>query len=222
MDFSDYQPAPSVLEKLKNIDFVAVVGPTAVGKTTLMRVAAGISPMFTIVLNTTSRLQRLDEKEGIDGHFRTKQEMLERIGRREFVQVAPSVLGEVYATAPEDYPSQGVAMMAVLADAVPIFQALPFRSFRIIYILPPDWKEWETRLKTHGFEPDQLIKRLAEAKRSLEFAAKDRGIQFVVNDNIDAAVSDFVARVQGTPPSRRQAENQKRASAIIQGLLATL
>lgn len=222
MDFSDYQPAPAVLEKLKNIDFVAVVGPTAVGKTTLMRVAAGISPLFTIVLNTTSRMQRLDEKEGVDGHFRTKQEMLERIARREFVQVAPSVLGEVYATAPEDYPSQGVAMMAVLADAIPMFQALPFKSFRIIYILPPDWKEWETRLKTHGFEPDQLVKRLAEAKRSLEFAAKDPNIQFVINDNIDAAVSDFVALVHGDPLNRRQAENQKRAPTIIQGLLATL
>lgn len=222
MDFSVYQPAPSVLEKLKNVDFVAIVGPTAVGKTTLMKVAAGIEPAITMVLNNTSRTPRPEEVDGVDYHFRTKEEMLERIAKGGYVQVAPSLLGEMYATAPEDYPSEGIGILAVLADAIPMFRALPFKSFRVIYILPPDWREWQARMKAHGFEPDQLVKRLAEAKRSLTYAATNPEVRFVINDDINIAIRDFVALVEGAPLGRRLEAEQARARPTIQGLLGKL
>lgn len=222
MDFSNYQPAPSVLEKLKNVDFVAVVGPTAVGKTTLMKVAEAIVPSIKMVLNNTSRAKRLGEEDSVDYHFRTKEEMLERIARCEYVQIAPSLLGEIYATAPEDYPAEGIGILAVLADAIPMFRALPFRSFRAIYILPPDWQEWQARMKAHGFEPDQLVKRLAEAKRSLTYAAASQDVQFVINDDVDRAARDFIMLVEGEALGRRQEAEQSRARIVIQGLLSKL
>ncbi len=222
MDFADYRPAPHILEQLRNVGFVAVVGPTAVGKTTVMRAAATVEPILTMVLTTTSRAPRQGEQDGVDYHFRTEAEMSERIAKHEYVQVAPSLLGEIYATAPEDYPTDGIAMMAVLADTLGAFHALPFKSFRSIFVVPPDWQEWQARIRAHDFRPDQLARRLAEARRSLAHALTGRGMLFVVNDDINTAALDFAALAIGEPVSPRLLKDQQRAKTIINDILQKL
>lgn len=222
MDFSDYQPSHSALAKLKGVDFVAVVGPTAVGKTTLMKAATAADPDLKMVLNNTSRAQRATEQDGVDYHFRTREEMLERIARHEYVQVAPSLLGEIYATAPEDYPEEGVGMLAVLADALEMFRRLPFKSFKALFVVPPSAEVWQQRLIAHGFTPDHLHKRLAEAKRSLQYALDHPEMLFVVNDQVEQAALDFIALARGDTLSPRQHADQTRARTIIQEILAKL
>lgn len=222
MDFTAYQPAAGVLEKIKEFNVVAVVGPTAVGKTTLTVATSMAHRQLAMVLAQTSRLPRPRELDGIDYHFRPRQEMLERIARHEYVQVAPNLLGELYATAPEDYPATGVGLLAVIADAIPMFQALPFKSFKIIFVVPPSWEEWQVRLRAHGFDPTQLVKRLDEAKRSLTFALSAPNIWFVINDAFDLAAADFVALAQGDTVGPRLQADQERAKTIAQTLLAKL
>src|SRR5690349_300317 len=95
MEFA-YQPALSVLERLKQVDFVAVVGPTAVGKTSAIKAAIQKWPQIHMVPNTTSRAPRAGEQQGVDYYFRTQQEMEERIARGEYVQVAPQLFGYLY------------------------------------------------------------------------------------------------------------------------------
>jgi guanylate kinase len=222
MDFSAYQPAPGALAKLNEVDCIAVVGPTAAGKSSLMKVATGLNRTFHMVLTSTSREARPDEQEGVDYHFRTRKEMLERIAKCEYAQVAPSLLGEIYATAPEDYPKEGVGMLAVLTEALADFRALPFKRFRAIYVLPPSREVWEARLKSHGFSPENLAKRLKEAKRSLEYALQDTSLKFVINDDLGQASLDFIALIEEQPMSPRLQADQTRAASIIHELLAKL
>lgn len=222
MDFSSYQPAPHVLDHLKQVDFVAVVGPSAVGKSTLMARAAAQDHRLTMILTQTSRSLRPEEKDGVDIHSRTKEDMLARIARREYVQVAPALLGDVYATGPEDYPAEGIGIMAVLADALPVFRALPFKSLQVIFVVPPSRERWQSQLKMHRFDPEKLAKRVAEAKQSFTFALGSPDAHFVINDEVTLAVSDFIALATGDAISPRLQADQARAREIIKTILPKL
>lgn len=221
MNAVEYQPAADVLDRLKQVDLVAVVGPTSVGKTTMMAMAGERYADLHFVLNNTSRAPRASEREGVDYNFKTRQEMEERIRKGEYVQVAPSLFGDYYATAPEGYSTNGISMLAVLAQAVPIFRSLPFKSVRVIFVIPPSWEEWQRRLKSHSFTLERLKGRLAEAKTSLEFALSEN-MDFVVSDQTETAADDFAALVLHKPLSERQQSDQSRAQELIKEFLEKL
>lgn len=204
LDFSDYRPNDVVLSTLKQVRFVGVVGPTAVGKSTVVKQARELDPSIHIVLSTVSRVPREGERDGVDYHFRSREEMLHRIEKREFVQVPPSLLGDIYATAPEDYTTHGTSVLAVIADAIPTFRALPFQNNCTIFVLPPDYASWQERIGHHNFTPEQLEKRLQEAARSFKFACEDEQAFFVLNDDLDVAAEEFVALIHGEQPDAEQ------------------
>jgi guanylate kinase len=192
--FADYQPGQHVLDGLKNVRMAVVVGPTAAGKTTLLE-AAKTNPELHFVITTVSRAPRPGEIDGEHYHFRSKAEMQAAIKRREYVNIATSPMGDLYATDLKSFPQDGVAMMAVWAHAVPYFCSLPFKEVHTIFVVPPNFETWQKRLGNHGFKAAQLQKRLSEAKCSLEFGLYDRRATCIVNDNLQEAVNDFMRAV---------------------------
>lgn len=214
---SDYQPNEAVLAKLPDITFVAVIGPTGVGKTTLMNAASARCPALHQIISTTSRAPRPDESDGIDMHFRTQADMEARIAAKEYVQVAPVYTGALYATAPEDYSMQGIAMSPVIADAMPAFKRLPFKAIRSIYVLPPSWDVWRKRIVGHGFSESELEKRMLEAGRSLRYAIDNEDLVFVVNDDVAQATMDFTQAALGAA-----AVNQYKSHDLAVTLLKEL
>jgi guanylate kinase len=193
----EYQPSPEALERLGLVDFVAVVGPCCCGKSTLIARGQAWDSRLRLVLNNTSRAPRPEEVPGVDFRFETRDRMLERIASREYAQVAPNAFGDLYATLADDYPVVGVGLLPVLAEAVAVFRALPFKSFRVVYVLPPDVATWRQRLAVRGWGAGTLGERLGEAGRSLAFALAGTGCCFVVNDVLERATDDFVALVLG-------------------------
>jgi guanylate kinase len=222
MDFNMYRPSPDVLKRLENVTLAAIVGPTAAGKTVLIREAIRRDPNLHTVLNNTSRDPRPDEQEGVDYRFETRARMEERIARREFVQVAPNLFGDIYATAAEDYLTDGVCLMSILADAMPIFRALPFKVVRSVFILPPDWDTWQERIHKHQFNADKLMQRLAEAQHSLQYALDDNDTQFVICRGVEASADDFITQVYGRPMNEQLEADQQKALGIVRNLLDRL
>ncbi|HEY5668000.1 MAG TPA: hypothetical protein VIR03_02425 [Candidatus Saccharimonadales bacterium] len=194
----DYKPSEAVLGHLPKVIFVAVIGPTAVGKTTLMNAAAVRCPALHPILTTTTRSPRPGEENDVDFHFCTPEEMQRRIAEYGYVQFVISPMnGALYATAPEDYAKDGVAMMPVVADAMSVFKSLPFKTIRSVYILPPSWEVWQQRIASHGFTPEEHEQRMLEAGRSLRYALEDPDIIFVVNDDLAQATLDFTQAALG-------------------------
>ncbi len=217
-----YTPDPTILQQLQAVSLAAIVGPTAVGKSTVISAAMRLNPDIHLVLNNTSRSPRPGEQDGVDYVFHTRQEMLELMERREFVQVAPSLLDELYATKLDSYATDGVAVMAILAQAMPTFRALPFKVVRSISIVPPDYETWQARIAQHGFTPEHLKKRLAEAADSLDFVLHDEATRIVINENIDDAAEDFVTLALGREMSPRLRADQPRGRQIVRLLFDRL
>jgi guanylate kinase len=215
----DYQPNQAVLTKLPRITFVAVVGPTAVGKTTLLNAAAARCPAIHQVISTTTRQPRPNEKDGEDFHFRSQQEMETRIAAGEYVlAVSPSSNGDYYASAPEDYADEGIAAMAVMADVVPAFRTLPFKVVRTIFVLPPSWEIWQQRIAEHNFSPEALEKRMQEAGRSLRFAIDDQNLIFVINDDLAQSTLDFTQAALGAESYTNQFTSRDLAAQLLKEL----
>lgn len=214
----DYRPNPAVLERLKQVHFVAVVGPTASGKSTLIQSAVQRDPGVHMVRNNTSRAPRPHEIGTGEYNFPSRAEMEARIEQGEYVQVAPTVLGDLYATAPEDYAADGVSMLPVISVAVPIFRELPFASFKIVYVLPPDYASWQARISSHHFTPEQLQKRMAEAVVSLKFGLSELDCLFLVNDELEQATSLFGELIHGGPLSAALKKMQREGRELARSL----
>lgn len=219
MDGEVYIPAPKVLEGLHKSGFVAVVGPTAVGKTTLIKAAIEIDPQLHMVVSGTSRSPRAGELNGVDFHFDTLESMQERAKRGEYVTAVTHPTGDLYTTAVEDYPPGKIALLAALASALPTFRALPFRMFRTVYVVPPSRETWHERLRGHDFTTKQLERRLKEAEVSLDYAAHDPNVRFVINDDRGRATEDLITLALGEPLSERLQADQVRAKTIARHLL---
>lgn len=210
----DYKPGEAALAHLQEVDFVAVIGPTAAGKTTLLEGAIARDPSIHLMLSTTSRPRRPGEQDGVDYHFLSEEEMRERIRRREFLSVAPRVFGDIYATAPEDYATTGVAAAAIIAEAMPGFLALPFGRLRQVFVLPPDWETWQSRIRAHGFTPEQIAKRMDEAGKSLLYAQTTPDLIFIINDDQEQATKDMLDKLLGGAPRTSAATGRSLAAAL--------
>lgn len=222
MDGWDYQPNPAVLERLKEVTFVAVVGPTASGKSTLIKEAMAREPSLKMVRNHTSRAPREGEQDRSDYYFHPRQEMEWRIRQGEYVQVAPNAFGDLYATGPDDYPTDGIAVMPILADAVPIFGTLPFKHLRCVFVVPPSWEVWQRRINNHHFTLDKLERRLDEAERSLEFCVKNQDVLLLIDLDVETGVDDFITLAFGRQMRPRLEADQQRGRALAHELLLRL
>ena len=216
---TDYQPNDAALAKLPQVTLVAVIGPTGVGKTTLINAASARCPALHQVISTTSRTPRPDETNDVDMHFRNREEMLARAQSKDYVTLVTNVTGELYATAPEDYSTEGIAIMPTLADAMPIFTTLPFKAVRSIFVLPPSWDIWRQRIAGHGFSDEEFEKRMQEASRSLRYAIDSaENLVYVVNDDVAQATLDFTQAALGASAAANQYKSHDLAVTLLKEL----
>ena len=219
MERRSYAPNQETLEGLHEVSLIAVVGPTAAGKTTIMRAAEKVDETMQVVVGVTDRQMRPGEKDGYDYRFVSTDEMQTRVAAGEYVQFAPSVTGDLYASDLESYAPPGkVTLMAVMAGALPAFRELPFKQLRTVVMLPPSWEAWRERLNQHPLPSHKLAARLAEAQESFAFAAVAPGVLFVINDDLDTATADFLRIANGEDLTERQLADQARGRRLASDL----
>jgi len=204
-----YSASPQVLSDLSQIDLVAIVGPTGVGKTTLMKKLD-----IPLVKSDVTRERRSDEKKSDSYVFRTDYlGVMEDFKAGNYVQYVVSETNEFYGTRIESYPSKGPCTMAIVAAAIPSFKKLNFKSITQIYLMPPGYVEWMRRIGT--MRTKDIRERINEAAGSVKMGILDENYHFVLNDDLDTAVSDVKKIIASEEISEHRAALARETADLL-------
>jgi len=194
-----------------------VSAPSGSGKSTLVNELLKVVDHLDFSISYTTRAPRGSEQNGKEYFFVSKEEFENMIAAGELLEHA-NVFGDYYGTARRflqaaentgndlllDIDVQGAAQIKTrIPDAVSIF------------ILPPDRKTQEWRLRNRGSDSEKVIcRRLDTARREIENYSKYGYI--LVNDKIQLATDELKAIVL----AERVERSGKQVSAEEAKLLA--
>ncbi len=204
-----YVPSVSTKTDLSQVELIAIIGPTGVGKTAIID-ALDVQE----VRSDVSREMRLDEKKEKNYHFRDDYlNMVQEIKTGDYVQFLVSSSKEFYGTHSNSYPKKGACTMAIFASAIDSFRKLGFKRVLPIFIMPPGYVEWMRRVgaNRHG----DLQERIAEAIESIKIAIQDDEYRFVLNDNLDLAVRDINNIIADKPVDEHRTRLAKETADVL-------
>ena len=168
---------------------VVLSGPSGVGKTTLCKKILDARQDIRYSVSATSRPIRRGEEDGREYIFLSGHEFEEWIKLGKFIEYA-EVHGSFYGTpkaALEDMLCRGfnVLMDVDVTGARNLMKLYPDALY--FFIIPPDFRELEQRLKKRNTERDDAIKnRLCRALEELQY--KNDFKHIIENRDIDETV----------------------------------
>ncbi|WP_371397864.1 guanylate kinase [Fretibacter rubidus] len=200
---------PSEIDQLKSNRrglMVVLSSPSGAGKTTLTRRLMAADDNMTMSVSATTRQARPGEVEGHDYYFVSKDQFSAMIENEDFLEYA-RVFDNHYGTprAPVeqaltegrdvifDIDWQGAQQLeqAAVEDLVKIF------------ILPPNMRALESRLRTRAQDSDETIaKRMSKSES--EISRWSEYDYVIVNEDVDKALSDVQAIIQSERMRRRR------------------
>ena len=171
-----------------------IVGPSGVGKSTIVSEIRNICPDLFYSISCTTRLPRTGEENGIHFWFLTRMVFQEWIGADKFLEWK-KVYGHLYGTL-MDPISKGVdegrnyILDIDLEGYKEINKKMPEAIG--IFILPPSLDELYTRLIERGTDDEDVIRlRLSLAGQEINEGRTSFAYQ-VLNDNLQFAVAQTV------------------------------
>ncbi|HZC94061.1 MAG TPA: guanylate kinase [Mycobacterium sp.] len=182
---------------------VVLSGPSAVGKSTLVRCLRERIPDLHFSVSATTRAPRPDEVDGVDYHFVTADRFQQLIDDGELLEWA-EIHGGLHrsgtlARPVRDATTAGhpVLIEVDLAGARAVKQAMP--EAVTVFLAPPSWDALEARLIGRGTETPEIIQRRLTTART-ELAAQDDFDEVVVNRQLETACSELVSLLVETAP----------------------
>lgn len=182
---------------------VVLSGPSAAGKSTLVRCVRDRIADLHFSVSATTRVPRPGEVDGIDYHFVTAarfQRLIDEGALLEWAEIHGGLHRSGTLARPvRDASASGhpVLIEVDLAGARAVKRAMP--EAITVFLAPPSWEALEARLVGRGTEtPDVIRRRLATARA--ELAAQDDFDQVVVNSRLETACSELVSLLVGPAP----------------------
>lgn len=206
---TNYAPGQDVLHALSAVTLVAVIGPSAVGKTTVMNSVVSIDADFARVNSFTTRPRRPNESSDtyrfLDQNESTLTDILAQIQRRELVQIAVHpTTRHVYGSLASDY-SHTYMMLDALPNSIAALQSLPFKTLKKV-ALTTEASLWNERFLTREstISSDQARKRIEEGIANIAWSLEQGDqIWWLENNNQPAheAAAQLIeiAKRGGTP-----------------------
>jgi len=173
---------------------IVVSGPSGAGKGTVCSALLKSHPDIQLSISATTREPRKMEKPGVNYHYLSREDFLNRIDKHDFLEYA-EVYGNFYGTPKQfvlDALDQGkdVLLEIDIQGALNVKKAYPDGVF--VFILPPSLKELEKRITTRGTETEESLKRrLSAALEEIEQAFEYE--YCIVNDQVENAVEAMEA-----------------------------
>jgi guanylate kinase len=182
---------------------VVLSGPSAVGKSTVVRCLRERISDLHFSVSVTTRAPRPGEVDGVDYHFVTPERFQQLIDDGALLEWA-EIHGGLHRSGTLAQPIRDataaghpVLIEVDLAGARAVKKVMP--EALAVFLAPPSWEVLEARLVGRGTEtPDVIRRRLATARA--ELAAQGDFDEVVVNDRLETACSQLVSLLLGTAP----------------------
>ena len=182
---------------------VVLSGPSAVGKSTVVRCLRERVPALQFSVSATTRAPRPGEVDGVDYHFVTAERFEQLIEQGELLEWA-EIHGGLHRSGTPAAPvreaaAQGhpVLIEVDLAGARAVKAALP--EAITVFLAPPSWAALEARLIGRATETREVIERRLTTARA-ELAAQSDFDRVVVNRRLETACAELVSLLVGTAP----------------------
>lgn len=180
---------------------VVLAGPSAVGKSTVVRRLRGEVPNLYFSVSMTTRAPRPGEVDGTDYYFVSADDFQQRIDSGAMLEWAEIHGGLQRSGTPagpvREALEQGrpVLVEVDLAGARNIKEFMP--EARTVFLAPPSWDILVERLTGRGTETEDVIeRRLTTAREELD--AQGEFDTVVVNDDVEQAVTQIARILTGT------------------------
>jgi guanylate kinase len=178
-------------------------GPSAVGKSTVVRCLRDRVPQLYFSVSATTRAPRPGEVDGLDYHFVTPDDFQRLIEDGALLEWA-DIHGGLHRSGTPSQPVRDAArsgrpvlIEVDLAGARAIKRVMP-EAFTV-FLAPPSWAALESRLSTRGTESaDVMARRLATARE--EMAAQGDFDAVVVNSELESTCAELIALLGETAP----------------------
>jgi guanylate kinase len=175
---------------------VVLSGPSAVGKSTIVRCLRERIPALHFSVSVTTRAPRPGEIHGVDYSFVSPEQFQRLIDDGALLEWA-EIHGGLHRSGTPAQPIRAataaghpVLIEVDLAGARAVKQAMP--EALTVFLAPPSWEVLESRLTGRGTEtPEIMDRRLATARA--ELAAKDDFDRVVVNSQLESACAELVS-----------------------------
>ncbi|BBZ54012.1 guanylate kinase [Mycolicibacterium phocaicum] len=179
---------------------VVLSGPSAVGKSTVVRCLRERVPDLHFSVSATTRAPRPGEVDGVDYTFVSADEFQRLIDDGELLEWAEIHGGLQRSGTParpvRDAIAAGrpVLIEVDLAGARAVKQAMP--EVLTVFLAPPSWEALESRLIGRGTESAEVQARRLDTARA-ELAAQDSFDVTVVNSQLESACAELVSLLVG-------------------------
>jgi guanylate kinase len=196
-----------------------ISAPSGSGKSTLVEKVRPIVPRLDFSISYTTRHPRGNEQNGVEYYFVSREEFDQMIRRNEFLEYA-EVFGNCYGTAKRFFEQAQQSGHDLLLDIDVQGAAQIKRKMReaiSIFILPPDRKTLEARLRNRSLDREEVIqRRLVTASGEI---VKYREYDYIlINDRLEDSVEALKAillaerlRRSGAERSTEDAETLAKA-----------
>ncbi|MCM6776777.1 guanylate kinase [Nocardia sp. CDC159] len=175
---------------------VVLVGPSAVGKSTIVRCVRERLPDLVFSVSATTRAPRPGEVDGRDYRFVTRAEFDAMIEKGELLEWA-EIHGGLQRSGTPAAPvrealaaGKNVLVEVDLEGARQIHKVMP--EAHLVFLAPPSWEELVARLTGRGTESPEVIERRLQTAR-MELAACDEFDTVIVNDELTSACGQLVS-----------------------------
>jgi guanylate kinase len=177
---------------MKPAKLLLIIGPTAVGKSSLLERALTDYPQLVDIITYTTRPMRAGESEGNPYHFITEDRFKKLIAEKFFIEWA-TVHGRLYGT-PRDqvhlaHETGRVGIMDIdVQGAKTMLREFP--QAVTIFLKPPSMDALRQRFIKRGVTSEaDLRKRLESAQN--ELAQADHFQHVIINDDFDSAYAEI-------------------------------
>nr|MBF0685780.1 guanylate kinase [Pseudomonas sp.] len=196
-----------------------VSAPSGAGKTSLVKALLDAQPQVRVSVSHTTRGVRPGEVDGVNYHFVSREDFLERLERNEFLEHA-EVFGNLYGTSQrwvEQTLADGYDLILEIdwQGAQQVRRLMP--QAKSIFILPPTQEALRQRLNNRGQDSDEVIdKRMREAVSEMTHHVEYDYL--IINDDFSHALADLQAIFRAN--RLLQLAQQQRFAGLLEQLLA--